>query len=113
ICIGTGVCSCYHYKTALHAQSVLKKALSLERIVSLIGEAELNTDDQLLYKRSKILRAYFTQSFFTTEKQTGRAGKFVPLQTTVKDTGDILNGVYDSLTEDKFMFIGEAKEATK
>ncbi len=102
-----------HYKTALHAQSVMKKALSLERIVSLIGEAELNADDQLLYRRSKMLRAYFTQSFFTTEKQTGRAGKFVPLQTTVKDTGDILSGVYDALTEDKFMFIGEAKEATQ
>jgi F-type H+/Na+-transporting ATPase subunit beta len=102
-----------HYKTALHAQSAMKKALALERIVSLIGEAELNADDQLLYKRAKLLRAYFTQSFFTVEKQTGRPGKFVPLQTTIKDTADILNGVYDKLTEDKFMFIGEAKEATK
>ncbi|HVA96349.1 MAG TPA: hypothetical protein VND99_01720 [Candidatus Acidoferrales bacterium] len=102
-----------HYKTALHAQSVMKKALSLERIVSLIGENELNADDQLLYKRAKMLRAYYTQSFFTVEKQTGRSGKFVPLETTIKDTGDILNGMYDKLTEDKFMFIGEAKEATK
>lgn len=102
-----------HYKTALHAQTVLKKAVGLERIVSLIGEGELNADDQLVYKRAKMLRAYYTQSFFTVEKQTGRAGKFVTLQTTIKDTGDILNGVYDQLTEDKFMFIGEAKEATK
>ncbi len=100
-----------HYKTALHAQSVLKKAVSLERIVSLIGEGELNAEDQLLYRRAKMLRAYFTQSFFTTEKQTGRPGKFVPLETTIKDTQDLLNGVYDNLTEDKFMFIGEAKEA--
>jgi F-type H+/Na+-transporting ATPase subunit beta len=102
-----------HYKTALHAQSVMKKALSLERIVSLIGENELNADDQMLYKRAKMLRAYFTQSFYTVEKQTGRPGKFVPLKTTIQDTTDILNGAYDRLTEDKFMFIGEAKEATK
>lgn len=102
-----------HYKAALHAQSVLKKALQLERIVSLIGESELNADDKKLYNRSKLLRAYFTQSFFTVEKQTGRTGKFVPLQTTIKDTNEILNGVYDSLTEDKFMLIGEANEATK
>lgn len=105
--------STQHYKTALHAQSVMKKALSLERIVSLIGENELNTNDRLLYKRSKLLRAYFTQSFFTVEKQTGRPGKFVPLETTIKDTEDLLNGVYDQLTEDKFMFIGGALEATK
>ncbi|HSX08606.1 MAG TPA: F0F1 ATP synthase subunit beta [Candidatus Saccharimonadales bacterium] len=102
-----------HYKTALRAQSMLKKAVSLERIVSLIGEGELNTEDQTVYRRSKMLRAYFTQSFFTVEKQTGRPGKFVPLETTVKDTADIMNGVYDKLTEDKFMFIGEAKEATQ
>jgi F-type H+/Na+-transporting ATPase subunit beta len=102
-----------HYKTALHAQSVLKKAVALERIVSLIGEGELNADDQLLYRRAKLLRAYYTQSFFTVEKQTGRPGKFVPLEVTVKDTGDILNGVYDKFTEDKFLFVGEAKEVTK
>lgn len=102
-----------HYKTALHAQSVFKKEISLERIVSLIGEAELNNEDQVLYRRAKMLRAYFTQSFFTVEKQTGRSGKFVPIETTIKDTKDILNGVYDKLTEDKFMFIGEAKEATQ
>lgn len=101
-----------HYKTALHAQSVLKKAVSLERIVQLIGENELNAEDQILYKRAKLLRSFFTQSFFTVEKQTGRPGKFVPLETTIKDTSDILNGSYDKLSEDKFMFIGEAKEAT-
>lgn len=100
-----------HYTTALHAQSVLKKAVSLERIVSLIGEGELNQEDQVLYRRAKMLRAYFTQSFFTTEKQTGRQGKFVPLPQTIQDTSDLLNGKYDNLTEDKFMFIGEAKEA--
>ena len=102
-----------HYKTALRAQSVLKKAISLERIVSLIGEGELNQEDQVIYKRAKLLRAYLTQSFFTTEKQTGRAGKFVPIATTIQDTKDIMGGTYDALTEDKFMFIGEAKEATK
>jgi len=102
-----------HYKTALHAQSVFKKALSLERIVSLIGEGELNAEDKLVYKRARMLQSYFTQSFFTTEKQTGRTGKFVPLKTTIQDTSDILNGAYDQLTADKFMFIGEAKEATK
>lgn len=101
-----------HYQTALRAQGVFKKAVALERIVSLIGEGELNDEDKLLYKRAKILQAYFTQSFFTVEKQTGRAGKFVPLETTIKDTTDILNGVYDKLTDDKFMFIGQASEAT-
>lgn len=100
-----------HYKTALQTQSVLKKAVSIERIVQLIGENELNVEDQVIYKRAKLLRAYFTQSFHTVEKQTGRKGKFVPIETTIKDTNDILSGVYDAVSEEKFMFIGEAKEA--
>lgn len=99
-----------HYRTALQAQSVLKKGESLERIVSLVGESELGAQDQLTFKRAKILRNYLTQSFFVTEKQTGRKGKFVPLDVTIKDVNDILNGVYDNIFEDKFLYIGSAED---
>src|SRR5579863_960983 len=44
-----------HYQTAIDAQTTLKKAKSLERIVSLIGESELSADDQITYKRSRML----------------------------------------------------------
>jgi len=37
-------------------------------------------------------------------------GKVCSLQTTIKDTGDILNGVYDKLTEDKFMLSERQKK---
>ncbi len=102
-----------HYKTALQAQSTLKKALLLERIVSLIGESELNPEDKLIFKRAKLLKNYMTQSFFTTEKQTGRKGVFVPLETTLKDTNDILNGVYDTVSDEKLLYIGSAEEAVR
>lgn len=102
-----------HYKTALRAQGTLKKAVSLERIASLVGESELNPEDLVVFKRAKLLRNYLTQSFFTTEKQTGRKGVFVPLETTIKDTNDILSGVHDTVAEDKFLFIGGAEDATK
>src|SRR5581483_8051207 len=36
-----------HYEVALAAQSLLKKAVNLERIVSLVGITELSTQDQL------------------------------------------------------------------
>lgn len=35
-----------HYQTALEAQALLKRAMSLERIVSLIGESELSSSDR-------------------------------------------------------------------
>lgn len=99
-----------HYKTLLEAQGILKKALSLERIVSLIGESELNPADQLMYKRSLLIKSYMTQSFFVTEQQTGRPGKFVKLNDTVNDVSDIVSGKYDNVQTDKIMFIGSMKE---
>ncbi|MDP3941440.1 MAG: F0F1 ATP synthase subunit beta [bacterium] len=100
-----------HYTTAIKAQGILKQAVSLDHIASLVGESELSHEDQIIYRRAKILRNYMTQSFFVAASQTGRPGKYVPLETTVKDVTDILGGVYDSLSEEKFLYVGEAKEA--
>ncbi len=99
-----------HYKVLLESQNILKKATSLERIVSLIGEAELNPSDQLIYKRAQLLKAYMTQSFFVTEAQTGRPGKFVKLADTVNDVNDIVMGKHDQIAPEKMMFIGTLKE---
>lgn len=100
-----------HNETVIKAQGLLKKGLSLDHIVSLVGESELSLEDQIAYRRAKILRNFMTQSFFVTESQTGRKGKFVPLKTTLEDVGAILTGTYDKIPEEKFMFIGGAKEA--
>lgn len=100
-----------HYFANVNALGLLKKAVELDHIVSLVGESELSSDDQTLFKRAKKLRNYMTQSFFVAEAQSGRKGKYVPIPTMIRDVNDIINGKYDSVTEEKFMFIGEAKEA--
>lgn len=99
-----------HYKTALDAQSLLKKALSLDRIASLVGESELSQGDQVIYKRAKKLKNYMTQSFFVVETQTGRKGAYVSVKDTVKDAKDIMDGKYDQISEDKMLFIGALKD---
>lgn len=99
-----------HYETAVRSQNLLKKASELDRIVSLVGIAELSPEDQTIYKRAKKLQNFMTQNFFSTEAQTGRKGDFVPRKTTVKDAADILEGVYDEVDPEKFLFIGSAKE---
>ncbi len=99
-----------HYYVYLQAQSLLKKAVSLERIVSLVGEAELSDDDRVLYQRSKKLKNFMTQNFFVSQDQTGRKGDYVALKTTISDVKDILDGKYDMVSEDKFLYIGSATE---
>lgn len=102
--------STLHYYVALQAQSLLKKADSLERIVSLVGESELSEEDRLSYKRAKKLRSFMTQNFFVASEQTGKPGAYVPLKTTVSDVKDILDGKYDNISEDKFLYIGSLAE---
>ena len=95
-----------HTEAVTQAQSLLKKALSLERIVSLVGEAELSPEDKLIYQRAKILKNYLTQNFFVTESQTGKKGDYVPLKTTIEDVLQILAGIYNDRSADDFLYIG-------
>jgi F-type H+-transporting ATPase subunit beta len=100
-----------HYQVALDAKALLKEAQSLERIVSLVGESELSTEDHLKYKRAVKLKNYMTQSFFVAEAQKGQKGQFVPVETAIADTKNIIEGKYDSLSEENFLFIGGIKDS--
>jgi F-type H+-transporting ATPase subunit beta len=104
------VVSPVHYYVSVQAQSLFKKSESLERIVALVGEAELSEEDRTTYQRVKKLKNFMTQSFFVATEQTGRPGAYVPLETTVQDVKDIIEGKYDSVSEDKFMYIGSARD---
>jgi F-type H+/Na+-transporting ATPase subunit beta len=99
-----------HYQTAIDAQALLKRATSLERIVALIGESELSTDDQTVYKRSKKLKNYMTQNFTVVENQTEKKGVYVPAKETVADVKAILEGKVDQLEPEDLLYIGTLKD---
>jgi F-type H+-transporting ATPase subunit beta len=99
-----------HFRVTLEAKAVLKKADSLERIVSLVGEAELSREDQLTFKRAKLIRNFMTQRFFVAEIQKGESGQVVALKTVVADVANILAGKYDQVEEESLLFIGSLAE---
>lgn len=100
-----------HYHAVTEAKKMLRQAASLERMVSLVGEAELSEDNQLLYQRAQRLKAYMTQPFFVVEAQTGKKGEFVKVADTVRDVSAILEGKYDEMPVNEMMFRGSL-EAT-
>ena len=108
--LNPGNVSTKHYYIANQARSLLKKAELLERIVSLVGESELSEEDRIIYQRARKIKNYMTQNFFVTAAQTGRPGSYVKVDDTVDDVKDIMEGKYDNVTEEKFSFIGSAKE---
>lgn len=99
-----------HYQAVLDAQALLKKAVSLERIVALIGEAELSLEDQTLFKRSKFLKNYMTQNFSVVETQTEKKGVRVSTKDTVADVRAILDGKVDPLEPEDLLYIGTLKD---
>lgn len=110
--LSTDLISEDHYNTAIRAKSLLKEAAGLERIVSLVGEAELSVEDRVKFKRANKLKNFMSQRFFVASMQKGEKGRFIPVATTIADVTDILDGKYDEFDEDRFLFIGSAKELT-
>jgi len=100
-----------HYSVAVSGKKLLESMANLERIVSLIGESELSHEDMVIYRRGMKLRNFMTQKFFVAEGQRGEGGSFVDVKATVTGAGDIISGKYDDVSAEKFMFVGEAKEA--
>ena len=100
----------FHFETAIKAKSILKQAQSLERIVSLVGEAELSAEDQLVYRRAQKIKYFMTQNFFVAEGQRGVKGSYVPIRTAIEDLDGIIKGRHDHIPEEKFKFVGSVSE---
>ncbi|OGM19490.1 F0F1 ATP synthase subunit beta, partial [Candidatus Woesebacteria bacterium RIFCSPHIGHO2_01_FULL_38_10] len=99
-----------HFEVAIKAKSMLKQAERLERMVSLVGEQELSNEDQLVFRRAQKIRNYMTQSFFVARSQRGEKGVYVPLKEAVEDLKGIIEGKYDHIPEEKFLFIGAVSD---
>jgi len=99
-----------HFEAALRAKELLKRAQELERVVALVGEEELSTENRLIFKRSKMLKNYMTQPFTVTQKHGGAAGEYVPLDKVVEDVGAIIMGTYDNLDVEDMLFVGGMKQ---
>ena len=96
-----------HYETAVKTIEVLNHYERLSRITAIIGEEELSVQDQKIFHRAQKVVNYMTQPFFTAEAQSGRKGVFVQNSDTVSDVEDILAGKFDTLDEEKFLYIGD------
>ncbi|MBI2268512.1 MAG: F0F1 ATP synthase subunit beta [Candidatus Blackburnbacteria bacterium] len=96
-----------HFNALTEFQKLLEEYKRLSSISSIIGEAELPAQDQVIFRRTKRVINYLTQPFFTTEAQTGRAGVHVALKDTVSDVKRILKGKLDDVPEEKLLYVGK------
>jgi F-type H+-transporting ATPase subunit beta len=100
-----------HYNIGLGVQKILQRYKDLRDIISILGIDELTDEDKLIVARARKIQRFFSQPFFVAENFTGRRGKYVKLQDTIKGFKMILEGKLDELPEQAFYMVGTIEEA--
>lgn len=90
-----------HYEVAQEVRKHLARYHELEDIISMLGFEELSSSDQLIVGRARKLQRYLTQPFHVMSQHTNIRGESVPLEVTLRDCEDFLNGKYDALSEEQ------------
>lgn len=99
-----------HYMVARGVQKVLQRYKELQDIIAILGVEELSEEDKLTVGRARKIQRFFTQPLFVAESFTGREGKFIPVEETVRGFAEILDGKYDDRSEQDFYMIGTVNE---
>ncbi len=95
-----------HYDTATQVQEILQRYKDLQDIIAILGMDELSDEDKLTVQRSRKVQRFLSQPFNVAEAFTGREGKYVPLQETIRGFKEIVEGKHDDLPEQAFYMAG-------
>ncbi len=99
-----------HYRVARGVQEILQKYSSLQDIIAILGMDELSEDDRMVVSRARKIQRFLSQPFFVAEVFTGKKGRFVQLEDTIKGFKGILEGLYDDIPEQDFYMAGTIDE---
>lgn len=105
-----------HYNVARGVQKILQRYKDLQDIIAILGIEELSEDDKLTVSRARKIQKFLSQPFFVAETFTGRSGKYVTREDTVRGFKEILEGKHDAVSESAFYMKGgidEVKEEGK
>jgi F-type H+/Na+-transporting ATPase subunit beta len=100
-----------HYGTARAVKQVLQKYKDLQDIIAILGIDELSEEDKLVVARARKIQRFLSQPFFVASQFTGRPGKYVPLNETIRGFKEIVEGKQDDLPEQAFYMVGTIDEA--
>lgn len=100
-----------HYDVARGVQSILQRYKELQDIIAILGMDELSEEDKKVVNRARRVRNFLSQPFNVAEVFSGIPGKYVPLEDTIRSFERILNGEFDDLPEQAFMFVSTIEEA--
>jgi F-type H+-transporting ATPase subunit beta len=100
-----------HYRVAREVQRVLQRYKDLQDIIAILGMEELSEEDKQTVARARRIQRFLSQPMFVSEVFTGRPGKYVKVEDTVRGFAEILDGKHDDLPEQAFYMVGTIEDA--
>ncbi len=99
-----------HYEVANQVLQILQRYKELQDIISILGLDELSEEDKKLVSRARKIRNFLTQPFFVAETFSGKPGKYIKIEDTVRSFKEIIEGKHDDISEEKFLYKGTIDE---
>jgi F-type H+-transporting ATPase subunit beta len=99
-----------HYDVARGVQRVLQRYTDLQDIIAILGMDELPAEDKLTVFRARKIQRFLSQPFSVAQVFTGREGKQVPVDGTLRGFKEILEGKHDDVPEGNFYMKGGIEE---
>ncbi|GIW64880.1 MAG: ATP synthase subunit beta [Patescibacteria group bacterium] len=99
-----------HYQVAKEVIKTLQRYKDLQDIIAILGMEELSDADKITVSRARKIQRFLTQPMFVAEPFTGRPGKYVPIEETIRGFKEILEGKHDDKNEMSFYMVGTIDE---
>jgi F-type H+-transporting ATPase subunit beta len=99
-----------HYNVARQVKQTLQRYKDLQDIIAILGIDELSEEDKLIVSRARKIQRFLSQPFFVASQFTGREGKYVSIQDTIKGFKEIVDGKHDGVPEQAFYLQGTIEE---
>ena len=99
-----------HYSVAQRVKQTLQRYKELQDIIAILGIDELSDEDKTTVARARRLQRFLSQPFHVAEQFTGRPGKYVKLEDTIRSFKEIVDGKYDNLPEQAFYMQGTIED---
>jgi F-type H+/Na+-transporting ATPase subunit beta len=99
-----------HYTVARRVKEVLQRYKNLQDIIAILGIEELSDEDKLVVARARKIQRFLSQPFHVAVEFTGRPGKYVPVEETVRGFREIVEGKHDDKPEQAFYMAGPIEE---
>jgi F-type H+-transporting ATPase subunit beta len=102
-----------HYQVARDIKEILQRYKDLQDIITILGIEELSEEDKVIVARARKIQRFLSQPFYVAEEFTGRPGKYVTIEETVKGFKEIVEGLHDDKPEQAFYMVGSVEEVIK